>query len=103
MKKFLAALLVVFLLSASAHAADKIRIGFPDMAAQFVPVPLGQKLGFFREEGLQAEFIRINPRSFLGMTNAQVVSLISILAGFALKFFNRQARPARRKNKTLSS
>jgi phosphatidylglycerol:prolipoprotein diacylglycerol transferase len=27
------------------------------------------------------EFIRINPRSFLGMTNAQVASLASILVG----------------------
>jgi phosphatidylglycerol:prolipoprotein diacylglycerol transferase len=27
------------------------------------------------------EFIRINPRSFMGMTNAQVASLISIVAG----------------------
>lgn len=30
------------------------------------------------------EFIRINPRSFLGMTNAQVASSISILAGIGL-------------------
>jgi phosphatidylglycerol:prolipoprotein diacylglycerol transferase len=30
------------------------------------------------------EFIRINPRSFLGMTNAQVASILSIAAGFAL-------------------
>jgi phosphatidylglycerol:prolipoprotein diacylglycerol transferase len=30
------------------------------------------------------EFIRINPRSFLGMTNAQAASLVSILAGVAL-------------------
>ena len=37
---------------------DRIRIGFPDRAAQFVPLPLGEQRGFFREEGLQAEFIR---------------------------------------------
>jgi phosphatidylglycerol---prolipoprotein diacylglyceryl transferase len=30
------------------------------------------------------EFIRINPRSFLGVTNAQAASLVSILAGAAL-------------------
>jgi len=30
------------------------------------------------------EFIRINPRSFLGMTNAQTASLLSIVAGVAL-------------------
>ena len=38
------------------------------------------------------EFIRINPRSFLGvLTNAQVVSLLSIVAGVAL-FFNARSR-----------
>src|SRR5262245_51774346 len=61
MKKIFFALLSICVLYASGHAADKIRIGFPDMAAQFVPLPLGQKRGFFQEEGLQAEFIRINP------------------------------------------
>ena len=30
------------------------------------------------------EFIRINPRSFLGMTNAQTASVMSIIAGVAL-------------------
>ena len=61
MKTWLGALLVLFLFHESAHATDKIRIGFPDMAAQFIPFRMGQKLGFFQEEGLQAEFIRINP------------------------------------------
>ncbi len=61
MKMIFVALLAVFLLHASVHAADKIRIGFPDLAAQFVPLPLGEKRGFFQEEGLQAEFIRIRP------------------------------------------
>ena len=45
------------------------------------------------------EFIRINPRSFLGMSNAQVVSLLSILAGIGLMIFKRRPRhalPARR-------
>jgi len=30
------------------------------------------------------EFIRINPRSFLGMSNAQTASVVSMIAGFAL-------------------
>jgi phosphatidylglycerol---prolipoprotein diacylglyceryl transferase len=30
------------------------------------------------------EFIRINPRSFFGLTNAQVASLVSVLAGLVL-------------------
>jgi NitT/TauT family transport system substrate-binding protein len=55
------ALLACFLLPASGYAAAKIRIGFPDLAAQFLPLPLGEAKGFFQDEGLQAEFIRIRP------------------------------------------
>jgi NitT/TauT family transport system substrate-binding protein len=61
MQKICGALLAITLLHASVGAADKIRIGFPDLAAPFVPLAVGQKRGFFQEEGLQAEFIRINP------------------------------------------
>ncbi len=61
MKVTFAAVLTVFLLCASVHAADKIRIGFPELAVQFLPLPLGEKRGFFQEEGLQAEFIRMVP------------------------------------------
>src|SRR3989449_9899367 len=58
---FIAWLATVFLCG-SVQAADKIiRIGFPDLAAQFVPLPLGEKRGFFKEEGVQGEFIRIRP------------------------------------------
>src|SRR5438552_19071735 len=54
--------LAILLLCTSVQAADKIiRIGFPDLAAQFVPLPLGEKRGFFKEEGVQGEFIRIRP------------------------------------------
>ena len=61
MRKILSALFAVFVLEVSAHAAEKIRIGFPDLAAQFLPLPLAELKGFFQEEGLQAEFIRIRP------------------------------------------
>lgn len=61
MRNILGSLLVIFFLAASVHAADKIRIAFPDLAAQFVPLPLGEKKDFFREEGLQVEFIRVRP------------------------------------------
>ncbi len=61
MSKILTILLALFLLHTSVQAADRIRIGFPDLAAPFVPLPLGEKRGFFQEEGVQAEFIRINP------------------------------------------
>ena len=48
-------------LHAWAQAADKLRIGFPDLAAPFVPLAIADKRGFFQEEGIQAEFIRMNP------------------------------------------
>jgi len=61
MKKFLGALLVFFLFHTSVHAADKIRIGVPEFNAQFLPLALAEKRGFFKEDGLQGEIIRINP------------------------------------------
>ena len=61
MRNRLLMLLAVFILDASAFAADKIRVGFPDLAAPFVPLAIADKRGFFQEEGLQGEFIRINP------------------------------------------
>ena len=61
MSRLFGALLTILFLQTSVHAVDKIRIGFPDRAAQFVPLPLGEQRGFFREEGLQGEFIRIAP------------------------------------------
>ena len=38
------------------------------------------------------EFIRINPRSFLGMTNAQAASLVSIIGGAALLIYCRESK-----------
>ena len=46
------------------------------------------------------EFIRINPRSFMGMTNAQLASLMSILAG-ALFIWGIAHRPSASKYKTI--
>lgn len=56
MKTAFVACLTILLLCGSVKAADKIiRIGFPGLAAQFVPLPLGEKRGFFKEEGVQGE------------------------------------------------
>lgn len=43
------------------------------------------------------EFIRINPRSFFGLTNAQAASLVSIVVGLLLwkRLANRNSRPDR--------
>src|SRR4029077_15799876 len=61
MVKICWSLLTVFLLAALAHAADKIRIGVPELNAQFLPLALAEKRGFFKDDGLQGEIIRINP------------------------------------------
>jgi ABC-type nitrate/sulfonate/bicarbonate transport system substrate-binding protein len=60
-RNILGSLVFLCLLDCGVGAAEKVRIGFPDLAAQFVPLPLAQKKGFFEEEGLQAEFIRMVP------------------------------------------
>ncbi|MGH9425239.1 MAG: ABC transporter substrate-binding protein [Terriglobia bacterium] len=64
--KLVLILMISFLLQTGAHAADKIRIGFPDFSSPFLSLPLGQKPGFFQQEGIQAEFIRI--RSTVALT-----------------------------------
>jgi ABC-type nitrate/sulfonate/bicarbonate transport system substrate-binding protein len=60
MRRLFGVLFAIVFLQTSLHAADKIRIGIPDFTAQFGSLPLAQKRGFFQEEGLQAEVIRIN-------------------------------------------
>ncbi len=57
-KLFLASLVYCFL-AAPVHAADKIRIGFPEFNSSTFTLPLAHIKGFFNEEGLQAELIRI--------------------------------------------
>ena len=61
MNKVVVVLFTLLVLHASAHAADKIKIGVPELNAQYLPFALGEKRGFFREDGLQGEVIRINP------------------------------------------
>ena len=39
------------------------------------------------------EMIRINPRSFYGLTNAQAASVVSVIAGVALFVYARKAKP----------
>jgi len=59
MSLFVILSLAVLVFSASADAADKIRIGFAPGASS-TALPLAQNKGFFREEGLQAEIIRMS-------------------------------------------
>ena len=59
MPTFFAVFLTIYVLQVSAHAADKIRIGFAPGASS-TPFPLAQKKGFLKEEGLEAEIIRMS-------------------------------------------
>lgn len=51
--------LIVLVLQTSVHAADKIRIAYPAPLGHFITLPLAQKKGFFREEGIEAELVQI--------------------------------------------
>jgi ABC-type nitrate/sulfonate/bicarbonate transport system substrate-binding protein len=59
MQKFLVILLTTLLLHTTVHAADKIRISIANLSGQFMTVPLAQKRGFLKEEGIDAEIIRV--------------------------------------------
>lgn len=84
MKTLWGILLAMFLLPISVYALDKVRIGFPDRAAQFMPLPLGEQRGFFREEGLQGEFIRIAPTvAIAALVSGEIDYYTSIGSGVA--------------------
>ncbi len=53
-------MLVFLTLSAPVQAADKIRISMTGFAGQFMTFPLAQKRGFLKEEGVEAEIVRIS-------------------------------------------
>jgi len=59
MKQIFLAVFSICLFDASAHGADKIRIGFSELIASYSSLPVAQQRGFLQEEGLQAEFIRM--------------------------------------------
>jgi len=58
-------MLMVFVIGSldSASGADKIRIGYPAAVGHFITLPLAEKNGFFREEGIDAEIVRIRPQA----------------------------------------
>src|SRR5215475_16229604 len=84
MKKFLGLLFIIPILHSSVQAADKIRIGFSALIASYSSLPLGQKRGFLQEEGLQAEFIRMNATVGLAtLVNGEIDYYTSLGAGVA--------------------
>src|SRR5499426_4838702 len=51
--------LTVFVLQTSVHAADKVRISIANLSGQFMTFALAHKRGFLKEEGIEAEIIRV--------------------------------------------
>jgi NitT/TauT family transport system substrate-binding protein len=60
MKNMLTVLLALVFFS-SAHAADRIRIGYPSAVGHFITMPLAEKKGFLKENGIDAEIVQIRP------------------------------------------
>jgi NitT/TauT family transport system substrate-binding protein len=60
LNSMLGALLALMLCHTSVQSADKVRISMAGFAGQFMTFPLAQKRGFLREEGIDAEIIRIS-------------------------------------------
>jgi NitT/TauT family transport system substrate-binding protein len=59
MTQILGILFTTVLLSVPVQAMDKIRIAYPGPGAQFIPLQLAQSKGFLKDDGLDAEFIRM--------------------------------------------
>ena len=59
MKKVIAAAIMWLIASGTAPAVDKIRVGVPQQVVHWMVFPLAQQKGFFKEEGFDAEIVRI--------------------------------------------
>ena len=70
MNKFIFALITSFLFCAHASAADKIRVSVTNYNMSYLAAGVAAKRGFFKEEGLDVEIVRMN-------ANVAMSSLIS--------------------------
>ena len=52
-------LLTLFIFTTPVDAADKVRISIGNLSGQFMTFPLAHKRGFLKEEGIDAEIIRV--------------------------------------------
>ncbi len=60
MNQMLGVLVAILFSCTSVLGADKIRVSMTGFAGQFMTFPLAQKRGFLKEEGIEAEIIRIS-------------------------------------------
>ena len=59
MTNLLMILLTFLFFHGSVDAADKVRISISNLSGQFMTFPLAHKRGFLKEEGIEAEIIRV--------------------------------------------
>lgn len=59
-KQMSVSILALFCFVAPLHAADKVRMSISSLDVSFLTGGVGQKRGFFRDEGLDVELIRMN-------------------------------------------
>jgi ABC-type nitrate/sulfonate/bicarbonate transport system substrate-binding protein len=83
MLKIFAVLLTILVLHRSVDAADKIRIAIPNLAVQFITMPLAQKRGFLKEEGLEAEIIQMQSATAVlaALTSREIDYMVAIASG----------------------
>jgi len=55
----LAAAIILLVANGTASPAEKIRVGVPQQVVHWMVFPLAQQKGFFKEEGFDAEIVRI--------------------------------------------
>jgi ABC-type nitrate/sulfonate/bicarbonate transport system substrate-binding protein len=59
MSNILVILLTMLVLLTAVDAADKVRISISNLSGQFMTYPLAHTRGFLKEEGIEAEIIRV--------------------------------------------
>lgn len=81
-------ILATLLLAGEAHGADKVRIGVSNYNLSNLSVGVAHTRGFFKEEGLDAEIIRMNPNvATMALITGDVdyTTLIGSIIGAAIK------------------
>ncbi|HSK30603.1 MAG TPA: ABC transporter substrate-binding protein, partial [Candidatus Limnocylindria bacterium] len=60
LKQLSLSVLALFFIAPPLQAADKVRMSISSVDVSFLTAGVGQKRGFFRDEGLDLELIRMN-------------------------------------------
>jgi ABC-type nitrate/sulfonate/bicarbonate transport system substrate-binding protein len=100
----------MFVFQGAVHAADKIRIGFADVTAGLISLPLALKRGFFREEGLDTEIVRIRPPGALAaLANGDIdyhsgigPAVVAVIQGVSVKVVVGTSRLSYRQSPHIS-